>query len=44
MQKLFRSFKGLRFFPVEKPLYFIDFMADRIVAGQQMKALFVTFQ
>lgn len=44
MQKLFRSFKGLRFFPVEKPLYFIDLIPDRIVAGQQMKALFVTFQ
>ena len=44
MQKLFRSFKGLRFFPVEKPLYFIDFIPDRIVAGQQMKALFVILQ
>ncbi|KGI89525.1 hypothetical protein JY94_05305 [Megasphaera elsdenii] len=44
MQKLFRSFKGLRFFPVEKPLYFIDLIPDRIVAGQQMKALFVIFQ
>ena len=44
MQKLFRSFKGLRFFPVEKPLYFIDLIPDRIVAGQQMKALFVAFQ
>ena len=44
MQKLFRSFKGLRFFPVEKPLYFIDLIPDHIVAGQQMKALFVAFQ